>query len=181
MLDAVKVTTYVNFELETSFIVELAKNALAPINAFPNDISKKVNLNLDFRDIVPSSLNIEADLESYNSTSREEKNSTFAIYVADRFTKLVSYIDDSKDIKVSNSDFISLVNDSLISTKFTSDPKLSELINVWNNVQNLTYSKEQKLTDKLVENNNEKYDILKDILNKELLETKKLKNNIENL
>jgi hypothetical protein len=45
----------------------------------------------------------------------------------------------------------------------------------------MTYSKEEKLTSKLLKNNKEKFDTLRDIINKEIRETKKLKQNIQKL
>jgi hypothetical protein len=39
LLDAIKVTTYVNFEFETDYITELARQISLPINIFSNDSS----------------------------------------------------------------------------------------------------------------------------------------------
>jgi hypothetical protein len=67
-LDAIKVTTYVNLEFETDFIIELARQIAMPINAFSNDFTNifDVNLgNLDFRNIIPDDVipsNIEINI-----------------------------------------------------------------------------------------------------------------------
>lgn len=38
-VDAIKVTTFINLELETAFIIEMSKAALSPLNQFTNDLS----------------------------------------------------------------------------------------------------------------------------------------------
>ncbi|MEA3387343.1 MAG: hypothetical protein U9Q66_02980 [Patescibacteria group bacterium] len=43
-LDAVKVTTFVNLELEVDYIVEFAKEALLPINVFTNNVANILNI-----------------------------------------------------------------------------------------------------------------------------------------
>jgi len=65
-VDAIKVTTFVNLELETSFIVDMANYILEPVNNFSNDITKIFDIvlpDLDFRNnnVFPASVNIDAN------------------------------------------------------------------------------------------------------------------------
>jgi hypothetical protein len=51
-IDAIKVTTYVNMEFDTDFIVELARQIVMPINSMSNDftnIFSNAIPDLDFR------------------------------------------------------------------------------------------------------------------------------------
>jgi hypothetical protein len=61
-IDAIKVTTYVNLEFETEFIVELARQVAMPINSFTSDFTNLFNIStndLDFRGYTPSQIDVE--------------------------------------------------------------------------------------------------------------------------
>ncbi len=63
-VDAIKVTTYVNLEFETDFIVELARQTAMPINNFTNNIVNLLNYNIvdiDLTQYTPSEININID------------------------------------------------------------------------------------------------------------------------
>ncbi len=71
-IDAIEVTTYVNFEFETDFIVELARQAVSPINSYTSDFTNLFNIStndLDFRHIIPWEIdvNIGEDWISQNN------------------------------------------------------------------------------------------------------------------
>jgi hypothetical protein len=93
---------------------------------------------------------------------------------------MVTYIDENKDIKVSNDDFISIVNLALSSKEFTKNPKTKELTSLWREVENKTYSKEDKKISELQKNNEEKFKTVKDILNTEIELVKKQKQKLKN-
>jgi len=58
-VDAIKVTTWVNFEVETDFMVELAKQIVEPINSTSSNIANKFsNAGLDTLDFSNHSKNI---------------------------------------------------------------------------------------------------------------------------
>jgi len=66
-IDAIKVTTYVNMEFDTDFIVELAKQIAMPINNFTNDFTNIFESSLpdmNFKNIFPSEINGTLDLDS---------------------------------------------------------------------------------------------------------------------
>jgi hypothetical protein len=62
-LDAIKVTSYVNLEFETDYIIEMARQIALPINSYSNDFTNIFDLSrepLDFRsEINTVPLNIE--------------------------------------------------------------------------------------------------------------------------
>jgi hypothetical protein len=98
---------------------------------------------------------------------------------------MVSYINNNKDIKVDNNDFISIVNLALSSKEVVKNPRTKELTNLWKDVSDLTYSKEDKKIQELQKNNEDKFHIVKDILNTELnivkSQKQKLKNNYRDI
>jgi len=63
-VDAIKVSTYVNFEYETDFLVEATRSALLPMNTFTSDISKKINRTIpdfNFESLTPDDVNATVD------------------------------------------------------------------------------------------------------------------------
>jgi hypothetical protein len=61
-VDAIKVTTYVNLEFETDFIVEMAKAVVSPINNFSNNLIPKFDIDLDFSDSLQIPDNIDINI-----------------------------------------------------------------------------------------------------------------------
>ena len=183
-VDAIKVTTFVNFELDVDFLVELARQSVMPINTFPNDFSNIIEIpNLDFSDIVPSEINVEIWPEWIEPDISQNKFNKLplllAIGIAKNIWKLVSYMDNNKSETLSNLEFRKYVNESLSSKEIVSDPKTRELRELWDTVNNMTYSKEDKFIKELKDNSNEKFETLKDIINTEIIKTKKLKDNLD--
>ena len=53
-VDAIEVVSKVNFELEVEFLTEMAKQTVAPLNTFTNNITNKVDIavpDFDFSDM----------------------------------------------------------------------------------------------------------------------------------
>jgi hypothetical protein len=50
-VDAIKVTTYVNLEFETDFIVEMARQTAEPINSFANNLIPLLDINISDIDL----------------------------------------------------------------------------------------------------------------------------------
>lgn len=65
-ISAIKVTTYVNFEFEFDFIVEMARAIVEPINGFTSNIANLFDYqisNLDFSEAIPSEINIDLGID----------------------------------------------------------------------------------------------------------------------
>jgi len=61
-VDAIEVTSYVNLELESDFIVELARQVAMPINTFTNDIVHLLDIqinDIDLSGVVPESIDYQ--------------------------------------------------------------------------------------------------------------------------
>jgi len=184
-VDAIRVTTFVNLETQTNFIIDLARAVLEPVNNFSNDITRIFNLvlpDLDFSNTAPSSVNVSPNTNiQWFKMNKTKQISLLSLVLSKQIVKVQNYISDNRNIKVSNKDFLSLVNESLSSNIITSDPRLDKLRGVWKETQNMTYSKEKKLTTELLKNNRDKFDEFKNIINEEKLINKKLKENINKL
>jgi hypothetical protein len=45
-VDAIKVTTYVNLEMDIDFLVEMSRQMALPLNVFTNDIVNMLNIGI---------------------------------------------------------------------------------------------------------------------------------------
>lgn len=181
-IDAIKVTTYVNLEFDTDFIVELARQTAMPINSFTADFTNMFNIDiadLDFRGVVPSDINIDIWEQKVNpwvwyNQDDSIKNLVISI-VARNLLFWREYISKNKEVTVSNLDFKKEISKSLASKDFSSDPRFDELRNLWRNVSDYTFSSENKSIDNLKENNFDKFETVKDIINTEIIKNKEFK------
>jgi hypothetical protein len=58
---------------------------------------------------------------------------------------------------------------------------MSEILEVWDTVNNMTYSKEDRLITELQKNNRAKFDALNDIINTEIIKNRNLKKQVSEL
>jgi len=186
-VDAIQVTTYVNLEFDVDFLVEMARQVAMPINSFTSDFTNIFDINiydLDLRWATPS--NIDIDIwENWLDTNIGYDNNEFinnlVVYIVNRnILKWVNFISKNKEVTVSNNEFKKLVFENLSSKKFTNDPRFEELLDLWKNVENYTYSKEDKIISELKQNNFDKFETLKDIINTEIIKNKELKKSFNN-
>lgn len=172
-ISSINVTSYVNLELETDFIVELARQLVQPINNFTSDFSNIFNLSVDDIDLsntIPSDINADVNVTSYNKDFLGR--AVLANFVVNNINKWLEWLEKDKNIEVSNKEFISWVLSSLSKQELTSDLRLDEVRNIWNDVSNYSFSSENNIIDWLKSFNEEKYSTLKDIINTEKSITK---------
>ncbi len=187
-IDAIKITSYVNLEFEVDFLVEMARQIAAPINAFSNDFTEVFRIDadaLDFRDMVPSHIDINATknwIELENSFEYKSiLKQLFVKRVESDVKRLTAYMEDNKEEKVTAREFKKLMLEWLSSEKITANPKTEKLRRLWETEVNRTFSKEDKLIKELQDNNREKFDALKNIINTELIKGKALKKKIKDI
>ncbi len=196
-VDAIKVTSYVNLEFETEFITEAVRNIAAPLDTFTNDIVNMFNINIadiDIEALTPSDINIDVNsdgtidteglrigpgLESFNNA--EGFIYTLVMLSTNRMQDMLTYIDNNKDITLTNREFLSYVSENLASESITADSRTDALRNLWQQVGDMTYSKEDKLIESLHQTKDAKFDALTDILNTEKERNDELKEQIKSL
>ena len=126
------------------------RNIAAPLDTFTNDIVNMFNINIaniDLEVLTPSDINvdinsdgtvdtdglgIEPGLESFNNT--EGFIYTLVMLSANRMQDMLTYIDNNKDITLTNRQFLSYVSENLASESITSDPRADRLRNLWEQV-----------------------------------------------
>jgi len=82
---------------------------------------------------------------------------------------------------MSNREFISYVNSRLASTSFTENNRTSEIQNIWQEVNNMRYTKEQDFIDELREKNKSKFDTFEAILKTEIEYSQEQQDELENM
>jgi len=290
-IDAIEVTTYVNLEFETDFIVELARQIAMPINSFSNDFTNIFDIalpDLDLSNILPKDIDVDVTLwvddlkkmanwdftaineqvewlgdiwdaikDNYNETKdrlsewidntvdkfnnniektgdsfdalknidnniqdaydskKDEFNSQFdgiwenyneikdaleewvdniwynidsvskkdlqlvlAKKVWADFKYLANVLSEWQNDTVTNLEFRKLVNKALSSRSVTDNPKMSEILEVWDTVNKMTYSNEDRLISELQKTNRDKFDALNDIINTEIIKNRELKKKV---
>ncbi len=181
-VDAIKVTTWVNFEVETDFMVEMAKQIVEPINSTNSNIANKFsNAGLDTLDFSSHSKSINV----WENINLNEANAwwvsvwAFASIIAKGVINLFWYIQENKDNTVSSKEFLKLVNESLSDKSITSNPRMEKVLTLWENVNKMTYHKEDMLIADLQKNSREKFEALSIIIKKEIQKTKQLNIDLE--
>jgi len=92
---------------------------------------------------------------------------------------LFSYLEENQDNTVNSKEFLKLVNESLADTSVTSNPRMEKVITLWENVNKITYHKEDMLIKDLQKNSREKFEALTTIIEQEIQKTKQLKIDLE--
>jgi len=77
-------------------------------------------------------------------------------------------------------EFITYMNTQLSNPEFTADVKTQELRNLWSEMQQISYSKEDEFIADLASHNKNKFDTLKNIISTEIDYTQKVQQNLEN-
>ena len=181
-VDAIEVVAYVNFEFETDFITELAEQLVQPINSFTNDFTNIFKISLDDLDIgskvVPWNIDVDVNITSFEKT-QFKKDLALKTVLAWAIQKVVSkweeFAKKHEWETITNQEFIQIVNKTLASESVASDSRLDWMRSIWKQVNDYTFSSENKLIKELQEYNYKKYDTVKDIIlteqqkNKELL------------
>lgn len=186
-VDAIKVTTYVNLEFEMDFIVELAKQTAIPINNFTNNVVSLLNFNIediDLTNYTPSDINIdiEANWEIQWFIQKDkiiDNKELLAFVLVKNFKKLFNFVNDNKDKQISLEEFQKQITKNIYSEAFIKDPKTKSIRDIWDKVNSYSYSQENKLINDLKEQNNSKFELVKDVLNTEIIKNKNLIKNLD--
>lgn len=190
VVDAIKVTTFVNFEFETEFILEAVRQITAPLDTFSSDIVSLFKIqvpDVDVAGAVIDDINVDVEIDGSVDVNGQDisslrGNSKWFAFLSMLFAKKIQdlfvYVHDNKDTTVSNREFISFVQENLASPAVTSNPRLNEVRKLWEEVGNLTYSKENKLIQALLDNKNAKFDELQNIITTEMRFTKELREDL---
>ena len=191
-VDAIKVTSFVNFEFETEFILESVRQITAPLDVFTNDITNMFKIaipDLDFSGYTPDNIDVNVELDgdtningediSFNGTQKGFEY--LGLMFAKKLQQLIIYVDSQKDVTLTNKEFVAYVHKNLATKSVTENPRMDEIRKIWEEVNNFTYSKEQAFIEKLLENKDEKFRELENIISTEIEKAKIQKQKLKNL
>ncbi len=183
-VDAIKVTTWVNFEQDTEFLTEMARNIVKPINSFTNNIVNVFNINpdaFDFSELTPSDINIWKDKIWFNKNSQDNKLISLAYFISVWLARFIHTLDIHKNETISNNDFIYKVNRDLAKNKYISDSRYDNLRNTWSNISKIKLTKQDEIISKALKNNLDKFETVKSIIENEKTKDKSLLKEIKSI
>lgn len=192
-ISAIKVTTYVNFEFEMDFIIEAVRSIVAPINDMTNNIVNMFDIqtsDLDLRGSIPSDfeINVEDDgsieVEDISLAPLDENPEgiyLIAGMMSGKMQELIQYMSQHNNDMLTGNEFQQYIMGQLASETITSDPNTRKLQELWKNVSEITYSKEDALIAKLKKDSEGRFQTLMDIISTEIEYTQEQQKNLQDL
>ncbi|GEM_PF-334772 len=192
-VDAIKVTTYVNLEFETEFILEAVRQVTAPLDTFTNDIVNMFKIqvpDVDFSGYIPDDINVNVELDGTTDINGDEisllkgKQKGFeliALMLAAKLQDVIMYVDSQKEVTLTNKEFIAYVNKNLASKSVSENPRMNDIRHLWEEVNAFTYSKENKIIEELIKNKDGKFSALGDIISTEIQKTQELRQKVKHI
>ena len=189
-ISAIKISAYVNLELEMDFIVEAVRAITAPLDKMTNNIVNMFQMeisDINAVDSVPSNINL--DIESDGTVTPEislapldsnpEGIYLIAGMLAGEFQRFLTYMNQESQHMLTNREFLEHTTTQLASKTVTQDPRTQELQDLWAEVRTMTYSKEDAFIAELQTQTSQKFETLTEILETELRYTKEQKKSLE--
>ncbi|MBW7954446.1 VCBS repeat-containing protein [Candidatus Gracilibacteria bacterium] len=181
-VDAIKVTTYVNLDLEVDFLVEMARQMTMPINSFGNNIANTLNIgigDLDYRGELPENIDVKIDKNGDVNSGVSYNNSKislfdFAYKLSKGILKIHNSIEVNSKIELTNDEFKKEIQKQL------SNIDNEKIVGVWNEALNYKFTKEDELIKDLSKNNEDKFNEVKSILQEEKVKNNDLLNKLKN-
>lgn len=186
VVDAIKVSTYVNLEFETEFLTEAARQITLPLNIFTNNVVNLMNvkvMDLDFT-AVPTNIdvNIDSELDTNIDVGYTPKENISLFDLGTLFAqwipKIYEYLEKTGSKEVSTDEFKQLIVEELAKSNLSKTPAGQKLTQIWSDTLQYSFEKENELIEKLQENNSQKFTELETILNQEIQKNKQDQENL---
>jgi hypothetical protein len=122
---------------------------------------------------------------SFNDTSfKVNKNwkislLDLAMILSSNIWRAYSYMSKESSKTVTNEEFKKIVWDEISNPMFYENANTSKIPAVWNETFKYSFSKEDKLIQELLKNNENKFNTLKDVINEEINKNKELQKNLD--
>ncbi len=191
-ISAIKVSAYVNLEFDSEFIIEAVRTMLEPLDSQTSNIAnmfdQKIS-NIDFSGAVPDDIDINIENNGNISTDislaplSENPKGIYLIagMLAKKWQDMLSFMQENANETLDNDQFIQYVGTQLASETVTWDQATKELQNLWAEVRNLKYTKEDAFIADLQENSKNKFQTLVDIISTEIEYSDKQRNELKEL
>lgn len=185
-VDSINVSSYVNYEYETDYVVEATRSALLPFNSFTTDVSKKINRRIpDFNleQYTPEDIDVNINSDGTIDSSLESNADVWRLvmFMSQGITGLLSYVEKNARDEVESKYFTKRASESLNKKWIIQDPMYNELRGVWQSVQEYDYKKEDAFIENLQRQNSEKFQTVRDIIHQEKILHEKQIQEVKNI
>jgi hypothetical protein len=181
--DGNRITSYVNLEYDTDFISQAVDPISEITRSFSNDIVNKTRINTIDRGIggyVPSDINIEVESDGDLDISQFDSVATLTAFIIQWVSRVSSYISQQNHLTLSAHDFIGKANQSLSSTSaFGGSDQLLAITQNFQDLASYSFESENEFIETLYEKNNDKFEVLQQILEFEKEYNAQLKKKLE--
>lgn len=181
-VDAIKVTTYVNFEFDSEFLVESVRQALFPLNSMTSDVLNMMKWNIediDFSNYTPEDIHGDVDLHGSASEIQEKIIYHIADSLFENIFRFVAYLDENKGEMASIDEMKKLFASEIQKESIVKDTKLDSLRWIWETALSYDFAEEDALIEQLQKDNKEKFESLKKSIEQEKEATKKQKESLQ--
>lgn len=166
--------------------------------------------DLDFRSVLPSDVNVNIwtdwvetdldtegwiidtdiipDIEWWSSliNYKDDKDKYISIFnfwmiLASNFSRLYTWIEKWSKEEVTSEEFKKVIAEELSKDIFYKNENTKKIAWVWRETLDYSFDKEDKLIKELKQNNENKFNIVRDIINEEISKNKELKTNIDKI
>ncbi len=180
-ISAIRVTNYVNFEFETEFLIEIMRSVTAPLDAMTNNITQMFDIrasDINLRNATPSDININT--KGFDISYKEEVWAMIAGILTRKILSFLENFSNASSIYMDNDEFITHVSQGLIASVWEPNSGAQELQHLWKSVRDRETVIEDALIQDLQNHNQEKFDLLQNILTHEIQEIQKLQERLRN-
>lgn len=195
-IDAIKITTYVNFEVDNEFVVEMVRQTLEPLNVFTNNFTHIFSWlsisDIDLSELTPQDIQLEIDLDGWvnsnvdnllNNAKEEGKKffNHFALNGANNIQKFAQYLEKEKDETLTLAEVRQKLEKDLASKTLINDPALEKYRDTITQALAYDFKQEDILIESLVQDNAKKFELLHTTISAEINKTKKQKSEMNTL
>lgn len=191
-IDAIKVSTFVNLELDIDFIVAMSRATLDPLNRFTNDFSNLGAIkipNVNLQNTVPTNVEVTVGKpESYNDIKNQKptKNEMMtylfgklSFEIVKNFAALNQYMQKHATEEVTVQGLRDILTENIGLIRNMNDPKALAIADSLQKAVTYPGHSETKFIQELSIQNTEKFRLLKDYVKGEQTETTRLKTELD--
>ncbi len=187
VVDAIKITTWVNLEFETEFLTEVARQITLPLNTFTNNVYHLFNVRIDDFDLtnIPSQVDFEIQSDgeidssiSLNHSAKEISLLDFAVSLASGIPQIWDYLNTQWSTEISLDEFKKDIISELGNAELSKDMTGQKLTQIWTQALEYSFEKEDALIQELQDSHTQKFQALETILKHEIEKNKQDQKNL---
>lgn len=192
-IDAIKVGSFVNLELNTDFITAMSRATLSPVNQFTNDLSNIGSIvvpDANLQKFAPGQVNTTIDPQAYqapkNRKATKDEMMAFLLRklsfdVLHNFVALNMYMEKHSREEVTVQGLKDVLTQNIQTIRDMHDPKALAIADTLQKAVTYSGTSETRFIQDLTNQNTEKFRLLKDYIKGEKMETIRLKTEMDDI